>query len=92
MIPGKLVKGMGGAMDLVASGSKVIVLMEHCNHKGETKLLEQCTLPTTGVNIVDKVITDKAVFERINGELILTEVAQESSVDEITSLTGFKFK
>lgn len=62
IVPGKLVKGMGGAMDLVSSGSKVVVVMEH-TVAGKAKLLNNCTLPVTGKNVVNKVITEKAVFE-----------------------------
>lgn len=91
MIPGKMVKGMGGAMDLVASGSKVLVVMEHTS-KGEVKLVDSCTLPLTGVGKVDKVITDKAVFEKINDELILTEIASDTTLEEVRSITDFEIK
>lgn len=75
IIPGKLVKGMGGAMDLVSCGSRVIVLMEHNNKAGDFKLLDQCELPLTGKGVVDMLITDKSVFRRVNGELVLHEIA-----------------
>ena len=71
MVPGKMVKGMGGAMDLVASGSKVIVVMQH-NAKRTKKLLKKCTLPLTAKGKANMVITEKAVFENIDGKLILT--------------------
>jgi 3-oxoacid CoA-transferase len=91
IIPGKLVKGMGGAMDLVSCGSRVMVVMEH-TAKGNHKLLEQCSLPLTGERVVDMVITEKAVFEKQGGELVLAEVAKESSLEEVKQATGFAFK
>jgi len=91
VIPGKMVKGMGGAMDLVSSGSRVIVLMEH-TAKGAPKVLEKCNLPLTGQGIVSMLVTDKAVFELHSGELVLTEIAEDSSLEEVRSTTGFQFK
>ena len=91
IIPGKMVKGMGGAMDLVSSGSKVIVAMEHVA-KSQFKLLKKCNLPLTGKGVVDKVITEKAVFEKINGELVLMEIAEESSLEDVRKNTGFDFE
>lgn len=94
MIPGKVMKGMGGAMDLVSSGSRVIVLMQHSalNKKGqrEIKLLPQCTLPLTAKGVVSMVITELAVFENRNGKMILTEIAQETTLEEVQNQTGFK--
>ena len=92
IIPGKLVKGMGGAMDLVSCGSKVIVLMEHSNKQGEFKILEQCTLPLTGKGVVDTLITELAVFRNIHGELVLTEIASGHTLEDIKKVTGFDFK
>lgn len=75
MIPGKMVKGMGGAMDLVASARKVIVVMQHCDKQGNSKLVSECTLPLTGVNCVSKVITDLGVFEIRDGKFHTIELA-----------------
>ncbi len=75
MIPGKMVKGMGGAMDLVASAKKVIVVMQHCDRQGNSKLVKKCSLPLTGVNCVSKVITDLGVFEIRDGKFHTLELA-----------------
>lgn len=92
MIPGKLVKGMGGAMDLVAGADNIIVTMTHANKKGESKLLAECTLPLTGVNCITKVITDLAYLEIENGEFVLKERAPGVSVDEIREKTAGKLR
>lgn len=89
-IPGKMVKGMGGAMDLVASAKDIIVAMMHTNPKGESKLLPKCTLPLTGVKCIKKVVTDLAVLEITNDGFKLLERAPGISVDEIKSKTAGK--
>lgn len=86
-IPGKMVKGMGGAMDLVSSAENIIVAMMHTNRAGESKLLKECALPLTGVNCVKKVVTDLCVLEIVDGKFKLLERAPGVSVEEIQAAT-----
>jgi 3-oxoacid CoA-transferase subunit B len=90
MIPGKLVKGMGGAMDLVAGAENIIVIMTHASKDGESKLLSQCTLPLTGAHCIKRVLTDLAYLEIDNGAFILKERAPGVSIEEIVSKTAGK--
>ncbi|MCF6457160.1 MULTISPECIES: CoA transferase subunit B [Pseudoalteromonas] len=90
MIPKKLVKGMGGAMDLVAGAKNIICVMTHANKHGESKLLSHCSLPLTGVNCINKIVTDLAVLEVKDGAFHLLERAPGISVDEIVSKTQGK--
>ena len=87
MVPGKLVKGMGGAMDLVAGVKRVVVVMSHASKKGESKLLKACTLPLTGAACVDRVITDLGVFDVVEGGFKVIEMADGVTMDEIRAKT-----
>jgi 3-oxoacid CoA-transferase subunit B len=90
MIPGKLIKGMGGAMDLVAAARNIIVMMTHADKHGNSKLLDQCTLPLTGAGCIKRVLTDLTYLEIENGAFILKERAPGISVEEIVSKTAGK--
>ncbi len=87
MIPGKLVKGMGGAMNLVAGVGRVVVVMDHTNKHGDSKVLQKCTLPLTGKGVVDRIITNLGVLDVVQGGLKIVETAQGVTVEELISAT-----
>ncbi|GAA7491110.1 succinyl-CoA--3-ketoacid CoA transferase subunit B [Helicobacter pylori] len=92
MIPKKLIKGMGGAMDLVHGTKKVIVIMEHCNKYGESKVKKECSLPLTGKGVVHQLITDLAVFEFSNNAMRLVELQEGVSLDQVKEKTEAEFE
>ncbi|UTH12770.1 3-oxoacid CoA-transferase subunit B [Macrococcus equipercicus] len=92
MIPGKMVKGMGGAMDLVNGAKEVVVIMEHVNKHGESKVKAECTLPLTGRGVVNKLITDLAVFEFTDGKMKLVELLGDATLQEVKDKTEAAFE
>ncbi len=89
-VPGKMVKGMGGAMDLVASAKNIIVAMQHCDKAGNSKLLPQCSLPLTGIHCIKKVVTDLGVFDIRDDAFHLVELAPEVTLEEVVAKTAGK--
>lgn len=92
MIPGKLVKGMGGAMDLVVGAKKVVVIMDHMNKHGESKIKAQCELPLTGAQVVDTLITDLAVFQFEHGVMQLIELQEGATLEQVEASTNAYFE
>jgi 3-oxoacid CoA-transferase subunit B len=93
MVPGKMIKGMGGAMDLVNGAKRVVVMMEHVNRSGESKVKRECSLPLTGRRVVNRLITDLAVFDfPADGDMVLIELQDGITLDQVREQTEARFR